>query len=102
LSAKRYALGLTVVSLTPQLASHFNTGTGGLLITEVRSGSAAEAAGMRAGDCLVALNSVILSTPGELNQALNRVVMAATPSGLTELTLTVVRDKRPAEILIKL
>jgi type II secretory pathway component PulC len=57
---------------------------------------------MRAGDCLVALNSVILSTPGELNQALNRVVMAATPSGLTELTLTVVRDKRPAEILIKL
>ena len=102
LSAKRYALGLTVVSLTPQLASHFNTGTGGLLITEVRSGSAAEAAGMRAGDCLVALNSVILSAPGELNQALNRVVMAATPSGLTELTLTVVRDKRPAEILIKL
>ena len=102
LSAKRYALGLTVVGLTPQLAGHFNTGAGGLLITEVRSGSAAEAAGMRAGDCLVGLNNVTLGTPGDLNQALNRAVIAATPSSPTELTLTVVRDKRRTEIRLTL
>jgi C-terminal processing protease CtpA/Prc len=102
LSAKRYSLGVTAVGLTSQLASFFNAGEGGLLITEVRPGSAAAAAGLRSGDCLISLNSVAVRTPAELNQSIDRAVIAAPGSGPAELTLTVVRERTIQELRLRL
>lgn len=102
LNSNRYKFGLTVVSLTDQLAAYFNAGDSGLLISEVRSGSAAEAAGLKPGDCLVSLNSIAMRTPAELNQAVDRAVIATPPGKLVEMKLVVVSDRTAREINLKL
>lgn len=50
--------GIRVQELTPTLASHFNfKGEKGVLVSEVLSGSPAEASGMKAGDIIVKINA---------------------------------------------
>ncbi len=60
--------GLEVSTLTPQLASFFGvhaTGSG-LLVTDVRAGSPAAAAGMAAGDVIVSANNQPTGSRGAL------------------------------------
>jgi len=49
--------GIRIQELTPSLASHFNfKGSKGVLVSEVLSGSASEASGIRAGDIITQIN----------------------------------------------
>jgi bifunctional DNase/RNase len=50
--------GIRIQELTPSLASHFNfKGQKGVLVSEVVSGSASEASGIKAGDIITQINS---------------------------------------------
>ena len=63
--------GLEVSTLTPQLASFFgvHAAGSGLLVTDVRVGSPAAAAGMAAGDVIVSANNQPTGTRGALAHA---------------------------------
>jgi predicted metalloprotease with PDZ domain len=92
LASKRYALGLTVVRLTPQLAAFFRTGDTGLLVSDVRVGGVAEQSGIRAGDCLVRLNNAPLRNISDFSQAVDRVAVSSAQGGQVEFSLTLIRE----------
>ncbi|NDD64073.1 MAG: PDZ domain-containing protein [Acidobacteria bacterium] len=101
LASTRYALGLTLVRLTPQLAAFFRVEDGGLLVSEVRAGSLAETSGIRAGDCLVRFNNLPLKTPTEFSQSVDRMVVATTQGGQPEFILTLIRDGGTRTVSLK-
>jgi S1-C subfamily serine protease len=96
-NASRYQLGLRVAPLTEQLAKFFNVTGGGVLVTEVRAGEAAERAGLRAGDCIVAVGGARVGSVAELNRLVDRGPVPE-PG---ELSLTIVRDRNEQTIKIK-
>lgn len=82
------ALGIGVSPLSDQLASYFGVKSG-VLVTEVREGSAAAAAGFKAGDVVTSLNGSDVADPGDLRRRTARLEDGA------EFTAGVVRDKKP-------
>lgn len=80
--------GLMVESLTPQLADFFGVkGSGsGVLIRSVEKGSAAEQAGLRAGDVIVRVDKDNIGDVGDWRRAVRARSGAA--------QVTIVRDKR--------
>src|SRR5207302_1054226 len=80
--------GMMVDNLTPQLGEFFGVKAGqGVLVRSVEKGSAAEAAGLKAGDVIVKIDSEKISDRNDFNRALrNR-------NGV-KLSLGVVREKR--------
>jgi serine protease Do len=63
-------LGLTVQTLTPQLAEQFGVQPGeGVLVTEVRPGSVAASAGIDPGTMILQVNRQWVKTSGEFQQA---------------------------------
>jgi serine protease Do len=85
--AARPRLGVQVQALTPQLARFFGVKEGGgVLVEEVRAGSAAERAGLQAGDVIVKVDGSEVGDPAELSEALT-----AAEGG--RATLTIVRDR---------
>ena len=84
----RGRLGLTVESLSPQLADYFGvTAGGGALVSAVTKDSAADKAGFKAGDVITSVNG------GRVRDAdsLSREIGDATG---TELSIGIVRDKK--------
>jgi len=83
-------LGVSADDLTSQLAGYFGVKQGkGVLVREVKSGSPAEKAGLKAGDCIVRADDTEIGTVGDLRKALGH------ESGeKKEHTLTVVRDRQ--------
>jgi len=66
--------GIRVQELTPSLASHFNfKGDKGVLVSEVVSGSASEASGIRAGDIVTKVNLKEVGTVQEFEDTLDAV-----------------------------
>lgn len=96
-NASRYQLGLRAAPLTEQLARFFNITGGGVLVTEVRAGEAAERAGVKAGDCIVAINGERVSSVADLNRLVDR---SSEPEP-GELALTIVRDRNEQVVKIK-
>ncbi|NBO63986.1 MAG: PDZ domain-containing protein [Acidobacteria bacterium] len=96
LASKRYSLGLTVVRLTPQLASFLKADEATLMVSEVRADGASQRAGIRAGDCIVRLNNnqlnTQLRTPSDFSQAIDRIVVASAQGGAVELSITLIRE----------
>ena len=83
-------LGISADRLTPQLAEYFGVNQGkGVLVLEVVPGSAAEKAGLKAGDCIVQVDSTPVESVMDLHRAL-----APKPGASREVTLTIVRDHR--------
>jgi serine protease Do len=83
-------LGVSVEELTPQLADYFGVKEGkGALVTEVRAGSAAEKAGLKAGDCIVKVDSTPIESADDIHRALS-----SKPGESRDVTLTVVRDHK--------
>lgn len=81
-------IGVSVSPLTKQLSEYFGLKNGtGLLISEVRDGSPASKAGLRAGDVIVAADGVDLKENIDLIRAINKE-----KSG--DISLTVMRDKK--------
>jgi len=83
----RGRLGVTVESLSPQLADYFGVKDGGALVSAVTKDSAAEKAGIKAGDVITSVNG------GRVRDAdsLSREIGDATG---TELSIGIVRDKK--------
>lgn len=80
-------LGITVTSLTSQLADYFGAKEG-VLVTAVTAESAGAAAGLKAGDVITAVNGSPVDDPG----ALRRRVQSLDDG--EEFTIDVVRDRK--------
>ena len=80
-------LGITVDSLSEQLAEYFGT-KDGVLVTSVSRDSAAAKAGLKAGDVITAVDGTAVDSPSDLSWRTQRAAGS-------EFTLDIVRDKKP-------
>ncbi len=81
-------LGITVETLSPQLADYFGT-KDGVLVTTVQDDSAAAKAGLKAGDVITTLNGSAIDEPADLRRRIQALERDA------EFTIAVMRDKKP-------
>jgi serine protease Do len=82
--------GIRVQQLTDQLRTYFGvTGDNGVLVTGVDAGSAAEKAGLRAGDVITAIDARSIRNPSDFSREMRA---GARP------VLRVMRDKQEREI----
>lgn len=94
---RRGQLGVIVQPVTSDIAQAMELKEiRGVIINQVQSGSAADAAGLKQGDVILALNGAAVSDSNELR---NRI--AATQPG-TDVTLDVLRDGRQQQLHAKL
>lgn len=102
----RLPLGLSVMPLGEQLAQFFNVkASTGLLITEVKPASLAERNGLKAGDCLLAVNGKSITTLVEIQRQLSRLgdsTLRSASGESAELTLLIVRDGSEKTVAFKL
>jgi len=90
---RRGQLGISVTRVSSDLAASLNMpDVKGVIVNSVRSGSAAERAGLRQGDVITAIND---NPVADTNAFRNRVASNAPGS---EITLTVMRDSREQKI----
>ena len=80
-------LGLTVGTLSSQLAEYFGT-KNGALVTSVSDDSAAAKAGIKAGDVVTSFNGADVTDPSDLRRRIQRLETG------DEFTVAVVRDKK--------
>jgi membrane-associated protease RseP (regulator of RpoE activity) len=97
-SVNRYQLGLSAIELSDQLAQYFDVPGQSLLLTEVRAGELAERAGLKAGDCIVAVNGEPVKTVADLT----RIRADQQNKEVSELSLNVVRERVKQTIKLKL
>jgi serine protease Do len=84
----RSTSGVTLESLTPQLGDYFGVKNGeGMLVRSVQKGSAAESAGLRAGDVITKVGDQKISDNSDWREALRNGKNG-------KISVTVVRDKR--------
>jgi Do/DeqQ family serine protease len=94
---RRGQLGITVLRIPSEEASNLGVREGpGVLVYDVKSGSAADRAGLRKGDVIAALNGTAVSDPNTF-----RNLIAATAPG-TDVTLTVRRGGNEQQVRAKL
>lgn len=94
--AKSPMLGVETEALSTQLA-HFFGVNHGVLIRSVLSGSAAEKAGLRAGDIIVKADDTEISSPGKLSFAVRNASVYRHP-----LALLVIRNRESMNFSISL
>jgi serine protease Do len=80
-------LGVVVQDLSSQLAEYFGV-TRGVLVASVTPGSAAERAGVKAGDVITAVDGVTVASAAALEREVARLVPGR------EFSLTIVRDRK--------
>jgi S1-C subfamily serine protease len=81
-------LGISIDSLSPQLAEYFGT-KDGVLVTSVSDDSAGAKAGLKAGDVITSFNGTTINQPQDLRRRLQNV------DDGDEFTIAVMRDKKP-------
>ena len=81
-------LGVTVGSLSTQLAEYFGTKQG-VLVTSVSDGSAAAKAGVKAGDVITSLNGTRVDEPSDVRRRIQDLNEGE------EFTVEVMRDRKP-------
>jgi serine protease Do len=86
--ASRRRLGVSVDSLGDQLAQYFGAADGGALITSVERDSAAEKAGLKAGDVITSIN-------GDRVRDAQQVRSALRSAREGEISIGYLRDKKP-------
>jgi membrane-associated protease RseP (regulator of RpoE activity) len=92
------SLGISGDDLTRQLADYFGVKQGkGVLVREVVVGSAAEKAGVKAGDVIVKVNDTEVGSVPELRRALPKA-----SAEKQKVTLTIVRDRHEQTISVEL
>ena len=92
-SVKRGLLGVNIYSLTPDMAKSLNlSNTQRVLVSQVTEGSAAEKAGIKAGDVITSINGQPIKSNSELRNAI----------GLTrvgdKLDVALIRDRKPLHV----
>lgn len=91
-------MGISGDSLTPQLAGFFGVKQGkGVLVREVESDSAAEKAGLKAGDCIVRVGKVAVGSVSELRSALEAAGADKHP-----VTISIVRKGQEQDLAVEL
>ena len=80
-------LGVTIEAIDDQLAAYFGVKEG-VLVKSVQDGSAAQKAGIKAGDVITAINGSKVYESSDVNRALERLEDGG------EFTVDVVRDKK--------
>lgn len=86
-------LGVVVQPVTEDIASSLRlTNAKGVIISQIESGSAAERAGLRRGDVILALNGNVIADPNTF-----RNEIAGTPPGRT-ITLRISREGNEQEV----
>jgi serine protease Do len=85
----RGRLGVSVDSLSDQLAQYFGAADGGALVTAVRKDSAADKAGLKAGDVITAVNGERVRDAADVTRGIGRIDEGT-------VSLDYLRDKKPA------
>jgi serine protease Do len=80
-------LGISVSTLSPQLAEYFGTKEG-VLVSSVTENSAAAKAGVKAGDVITSFNGTVVNDPSDVRRRV------ADLSDGDEFTIAVMRDKK--------
>jgi serine protease Do len=86
-------LGVQIETLTPQLATYFGAKRGAL-VTSVQEASAAEKAGLRAGDVITAIDGRTIEDTEDIQRALRG-------AGDAEVTIEILRDRKPQTLKAK-
>lgn len=94
---RTWRLGVKTTALSPQLAEFLGVKGTGALITEVEPRTLADRAGLKAGDCLLALNGEQVSATSDLNRTFNDLFTKAKG----RVSAKIVREKKEQEITIK-
>jgi S1-C subfamily serine protease len=81
-------LGMSIDSLSPQLAEYFGT-KDGVLVTSVSDDSVAARTGLKAGDVITSFNGAAIDEPQDLRRRLQNL------DDGDEFTVAVMRDKKP-------
>ena len=95
LPGPRGRLGVTLEPLSDQLATYFGAKEG-VLVSAVAAGSAAERAGLKAGDVITNVNGERVRSAQDVTRALRSVNDDA------EVTVGIVRDKKESSVKAKL
>ena len=94
-TSNRGRLGVSIQDMPQDLAEFFGVKSG-VLVASVQKDSAADKAGLKAGDVITAVDSHSVATPAELMKAL------PTGDGLHDVNLTVMRDKKEMKLKVTL
>lgn len=96
-SVKRGQLGVVIQDLTPELADAFNIKSNeGVLVSEVQSGSAAEQAGIQAGDVVTRIDDKKMNSASQLRNEIGLRRIGE------EIGVTVLRDGKEKSIDVKI
>ena len=92
------SIGLALAPLTPDARQQFDlpAGAHGAVVAEVRPGSAAEQAGLRAGDVVMGVGDRAVSSPDEAVRAIREA-----RNGAGSLALRVLRDGHSAFVAVE-
>lgn len=89
-------MGASLQNITPQLAKYFGVNEGtGALVGAVKEGSAAEKAGLQAGDIIIQVAGEKVQQPGDVARTLSK-------KDAGDVELKVIRDKSEKTITVKL
>ncbi|MEQ1580831.1 MAG: Do family serine endopeptidase [Steroidobacteraceae bacterium] len=90
---KRGVLGVNIVTLTPDVAQNLGIADAqGALVSQVVEGSAAEKAGVRAGDVITAVNNRTVKTGAELRNAIGLLRVG------DKVEITLLREGKPRRV----
>ena len=90
-------LGISGDELTPQLAEYFGVKAGkGVLVREVMAATAADKAGLKAGDVIVKVDGEAVTSLGELRRALRKKREGK------QVSLTIVRNRAEQNVSVEL
>jgi serine protease Do len=91
-------LGISAEELTSQLAGYFGISGGkGVLVREVKDGTPAQKAGLKAGDVITKVNDKAVASVEELRESL-----ASDSKEKYSVTLTLVRDRKEQAVSVEL
>ena len=91
MDGSRGRLGVTVSPLSDQLASYFGAKEG-VLVASVSQGSAAERAGLKAGDVITTVNGERVRSSGDVTRAMRSAADGA------DVTIGIVREKKESSL----
>jgi Do/DeqQ family serine protease len=90
---KRGLLGVSIYSLTPDMAKSLNLpSTQGVLVSQVSDGSAADRAGIKPGDVITSINNQPIKSNSELRNAIGLSRIG------DKLDVALIRDRKPLRV----